>query len=56
VEHYGNKLRANIAAAPASQRAAIEAKLQKTYVLLPDSQPGKAHGGGDDAGAQVSTK
>jgi hypothetical protein len=51
-----NKLRAKIAAAPASQRAAIEATLQKTYALLSDSQPVKAHVGGDDAGAQVSTK
>jgi hypothetical protein len=51
-----NKLRSKIAAAPPSQRAAFEAKLQKTYALLPDHQPVKAHGGGDDAGAQVSTK
>jgi uncharacterized protein DUF6800 len=51
-----NKLRAKIAAAPAGQRAAIEAKLQKTYALLPDRQPVKAHVGGDDARAQVSTK
>ena len=68
-----NKLRAKIAAAPAAQRPAIdsatsvseavfqrpaiEAKLKKTYALLPESQPAKAHVAGDDAAAaQVSTK
>ena len=50
------KLRAKIAAAQASHRAAIEAKLQKTYALLPESQPAKAHVGGDDAPAQVPAK
>ena len=52
-----NKLRAKIAAAPAAQRPAIEAKLKKTYALLPESQPAKAHVAGEDAAAaQVSTK
>jgi hypothetical protein len=36
-----NKLRAKLAAAPAGERAAIEAKLQKTYSLFPESQPPK---------------
>jgi hypothetical protein len=34
-----NKLRAKIAAASAGARPALEAKLQKTYALLPDSRP-----------------
>jgi hypothetical protein len=51
-----DKLRAKIAAASPSARSAFEAKLQKTYALLPDSSPVKAHVGGDDAGARVSTK
>jgi hypothetical protein len=44
-----NKLRAKLAAAPAVGRAAIEAKLQKTYPLGFGTQPSKvvAH----DAGA-----
>ena len=37
-----NKLRAQLAAAPASGRAAIEAKLQKTYPLGSGTQPSKA--------------
>ena len=37
-----NKLRAQIAAAPAVGRAAIEAKLQKTYALGSGPQPSKA--------------
>jgi hypothetical protein len=41
-----HKLRARIAAAPPNARAAFEAKLQKTYALLPDSQPVKAPVGG----------
>jgi hypothetical protein len=34
-----NKLRAQLAAAPAAGRAAIEAKLQKTYALGTAPQP-----------------
>jgi len=34
-----NKLRAQLAAAPAVGRAAIEAKLQKTYALGSGAQP-----------------
>lgn len=34
-----NKLRAQLAAAPAVRRAAIEAKLQKTYALGSGPQP-----------------
>ena len=37
-----HKLRARLAAAPAGERAAIEAKLKKTYALLPDTQPSKS--------------
>lgn len=37
-----NKLRAQLAAAPAIGRAAIEAKLQKTYVLGSGQQPSKS--------------
>lgn len=36
-----NKLRAQLAAAPAVGRAAIEAKLQKTYSLGSGPQPSK---------------
>jgi hypothetical protein len=36
-----NKLRAQLAAAPAVGRAAIEAKLQKTYSLGSGPQPAK---------------
>ena len=36
-----NKLRAKLAAAPTVERAAIEAKLQKTYALFLNSQPSK---------------
>jgi hypothetical protein len=36
-----NKLRARLAAAPAAGRAAIEAKLQKTYSLGFGTQPSK---------------
>jgi hypothetical protein len=36
-----NKLRAQLAAAPAVGRAAIEAKLQKTYALGSGPQPSK---------------
>jgi uncharacterized protein DUF6800 len=36
-----NKLRAQLAAAPAVGRAAIEAKLRKTYSLGSDPQPSK---------------
>ena len=36
-----NKLRAQLAAAPAVGRAAIEAKLQKTYSLGSGTQPSK---------------
>ncbi len=36
-----NKLRAQLATAPANGRAAIEAKLQRTYSLFPGSQPAK---------------
>jgi hypothetical protein len=34
-----NKLRAKLAAAPAGERAAIEAKLQRTYSLVPGTKP-----------------
>jgi len=37
-----NKLRAQLAAAPAIGRAAIEAKLQKTYALGSSAQPSKS--------------
>ena len=37
-----NKLRAQLAAAPALGRAAIEAKLQKTYALGSGPQPSKS--------------
>jgi hypothetical protein len=36
-----NKLRAKLAAAPAGERAAIEAKLQRTYSLFPGTKPSK---------------
>jgi hypothetical protein len=36
------KLRAKLAAAPAGGRAALEAKLQHTYALIPGSQPSSA--------------
>ena len=36
-----DKLRAKLAAAPAVGRAAIEAKLQKTYSLVHGTQPSK---------------
>jgi len=36
-----NKLRAKLAAAPAGERAAIEAKLQRTYALVPGTKPSK---------------
>jgi hypothetical protein len=36
-----NKLRAKLAAAPAGERAAIEAKLQRTYSLVPGTKPSK---------------
>jgi hypothetical protein len=36
-----DKLRAKLAAAPAGGRAAIEAKLQRTYSLFPGTQPSK---------------
>ena len=36
-----NKLRAKLAAAPAGERAAIEAKLQRTYTLVPGAKPFK---------------
>ena len=36
-----NKLRAKLAAAPAGERTAIEAKLQKTYPLGSGPQPSK---------------
>jgi len=35
------KLRAKLAAAPAGERAAIEAKLQRTYSLVPGTKPSK---------------
>ena len=34
-----NKLRAKLAAAPAGERAAIDAKLQRTYSLVPGMKP-----------------
>ena len=34
-----NKLRAKLAAAPAGERAAIDAKLQRTYALVPGTKP-----------------
>jgi hypothetical protein len=37
-----DKLRAQLAAAPAFGRAAIEAKLQKTYLLGSEPQPSKS--------------
>ncbi len=37
-----NKLRARLAAAPAAERSAIEAKLQKTYALGSGPQPSKS--------------
>ena len=37
-----NKLRAKLAATPAGGRAAIEAKLQKTYPLGSGTQPSKS--------------
>jgi hypothetical protein len=37
-----DKLRAQLAAAPAVGRAAIEAKLQKTYALGSEPQPSKS--------------
>lgn len=37
-----HKLRARLAAAPAADRAAIEAKLQKTYALGSGPQPSKS--------------
>ena len=46
-----NKLRAQLAAAPAAGRAAIEAKLQKTYALGSGPQPSKS---GVQAAAPVS--
>ena len=36
-----NKLRAKLAAATVGERAAIEAKLQRTYSLLPGTKPSK---------------
>jgi hypothetical protein len=36
-----NKLRAKLAAAPAGERAAIDAKLQRTYSLVPGTKPSK---------------
>ena len=36
-----HKLRARLAAAPAAERSAIEAKLQKTYALGSGPQPSK---------------
>jgi hypothetical protein len=36
-----NKLRAKLAVAPAGERAAIEAKLQRTYSLFPGTKPSK---------------
>jgi hypothetical protein len=36
-----NKLRAKLAAAPAGERVAIEAKLQRTYSLFPGTKPSK---------------
>ena len=36
-----NKLRAKLAAAPAGERAPIEAKLQRTYSLVPGTKPSK---------------
>ena len=36
-----NKLRAKLAAATAGERAAIEAKLQRTYLLFPGTKPSK---------------
>jgi hypothetical protein len=36
-----NKLRAKLAAAPAGERAAIEAKLQRMYSLVPGTKPSK---------------
>lgn len=35
------KLRSKLAAAPAGERAAIEAKLQRTYALVPGAKPPK---------------
>ena len=45
-----HKLRARLAAAPATDRAAIEAKLQKTYALGSEPQPSKS---GSHAAAAV---
>ena len=36
-----NKLRARLAAAPVGERAAIEAKLQRTYSLFPGTKASK---------------
>jgi hypothetical protein len=36
-----NKLRAKLGAAPPGERAAIEAKLQRTYSLFPAAKPSK---------------
>jgi Family of unknown function (DUF6800) len=36
-----NKLRAKLAAAPAGERAAIEAKLQRTYSVFHSTKPSK---------------
>ena len=36
-----HKLRAKLASAPAGERAAIEAKLQRTYSLFPSTKPSK---------------
>ena len=49
-----HKLRAQIAAAPAAARAAIEAKLQKTYPLGSGPQPSKS--GSHDAAPVPAAK
>lgn len=36
-----HKLRTKLEAAPAGERAAIEAKLQRTYALVPGAKPSK---------------
>jgi hypothetical protein len=46
-----DKLRAQLAAAPAAGRAAIEAKLLKTYPLGSGPQPSKSKAGGAGAAA-----
>ena len=51
-KHKRVKLRAQLAAAPAVGRAAIEAKLQKTYPLGSEPQPAKPSA---DKGAAAPT-